>query len=317
MIYVCLCTHNPRLEILTKVLASIKNQSVVAESFHFLIVDNASNPPLDDSLLDQIIKCGISARIIREPSLGLQYARIAAVRNTCFDWILWVDDDNELSPDFIKNGLDFIRMHPEVGCFGGKLLLPKTINPSKGVIPFLPYLGIKDNGNTILIEKTNTWTLAEPPGAGAWVHRKVLDAYLKRAEENAAFFQLGRSGSQGLASCDDSIMMREAFNQNLACAYVPSLWLYHHLDNKRFKFNYLIRLMFGYGESHTVLARLLNGPKKIPKEYLVIGRFLWLLLKAFKGGVNQSFAFGIGIVAYHLGVRSEYLRQQQKNMIYE
>lgn len=311
MIDVCLCTHNPRLDVLKKVLDSILNQSAGTESFHFLLVDNASDPPVDASLLDQLKKCGISARMIHEPSLGLQYARIAAVRHTRFDWVLWVDDDNELSPDFIKNGLDFIKTRPEVGCFGGKLLLPKTIKSSKWVVPFLPYLGIKDNGNNILIEKTDDWTLAEPPGAGAWVHRKVLDAYLKRAEENAAFFQLGRSGSQGLASCDDSIMMRGAYRLDLACAYVPSLWLYHHLDNKRFKFYYLIRLMFGYGESHTVLARLLAGPKKIPKEYRVIGRFLWLLLKAFKGGVNQSFAFGIGIVAYHLGIRSEYLRQQQ------
>lgn len=310
MIEVCLCTHNPRPEIFTRVLASILNQTVGGETFSFLIVDNASSPPLDESLLAQFTKQGIMARIFRERTPGLQHARLAALRNSNSDWVLWVDDDNELFPDFIQNGVDFIRHHPEVGCFGGKLILQTDKRYGKWLIPFLPYVGIKDVGNTLLIERADYWTEAEPPGAGAWVHRKVLDVYLRKSETEEAFFNLGRVGSRGLASCDDSMMMRGAFSSGLACAYVPLLRLYHHIDTKkRFNFNYLVRLMHAYGVSHVVLESVLNGTQPIPDYYSSKKQFLRLLLSAAKDGGSQSLAFGVGMMAYHFGARSEHFRQ--------
>lgn len=312
MLSVCICTHNPRMAVLALVIESIARQSVPFDDISVIVVDNASSPALDNSVLDPLLQRGVPVKLIQEPTPGLQRARIAALLNTNSDWILWVDDDNELFPDFIQTGLDFIRSHPEVGCFGGKLLLPVTEKYEQWVAPFLPYLGIKDAGNTLLIEKVDHWTDAEPPGAGAWVHRKVLDAYLRRAEMDAVFFELGRVGSRGLASCDDSAMMRGAIRNDMACAYVPSLQLYHHIDTeKRFNFKYLIRLMYAYGTSHVVLERMLNGSQPIPGYYLSGIKFFRLLLGVFKGGLKQSLAFGIGMVAYHFGMRSECLRQGQ------
>lgn len=258
MISICVCTHNPRRAVLALAIESIAKQTVHFDDITVIVVDNASSPPIDRSVLDPLLQRGVSARLIQEPTPGLQHARIAALHNTNSDWVLWVDDDNELCPDFMEIGLDFITKHPEVGCFGGKLLLPSTEKVAKWAIPFLPYLGIKDAGNILLIEKVDHWTDAEPPGAGAWVHRKVLDVYLQRAETDDAFFELGRVGSNGLASCDDGVMMRGAIRCDLACAYVPSLRIFHHIDTeKRVNFKYLVRLMYAYGVSHVVLETLL------------------------------------------------------------
>jgi Glycosyl transferase family 2 len=310
MLSVCVCTHNPRRAVLALVIESITKQSVPFDDISVTVVDNASSPPLDRSVLDPLLQRGVSSRLIQEPTPGLQHARIAALRNTNSEWVLWVDDDNELFPDFIKIGLDFIAKHPEVGCFGGKLLLPLTKRVAKWVTPFLPYLGIKDAGNILLIERIDHWTPVEPAGAGAWVHRKVLDAYLRQAETDEAFFELGRVGGRGLASCDDSMMMRGAIRCDLACAYVPSLRLYHHIDTeKRFNFRYLVRLMYAYGVSHVVLESVCSGPQAIPDYYSSKKQFLKLLWGIAKEGKKQSLAFGIGMAAYHLGSRTEHFRQ--------
>lgn len=309
MIDVCLCTHNPRAEILTKVLESIQNQTVGGDTFRFLIVDNASSPPLDESLLAQFTKQGIVARMVREPKPGIARARLRAIHETEAEWILFVDDDNELMPHYIAEGIKFASMHEGLGCFGGKLLLPPYLCPATWVKPFLPYLAIKDIGQESLFGKSTSWGAWEPPTAGAFIKRSVLALYKQRADSDENLFKLGRTGKKNLSSCEDSLIMRGAFSLGLANAYNPTMVLYHHLDAKRFNLKYLIRLMYAYGISHVVLESLLNGPQPIPDYYSSRKQFLRLLLGAAKGGANQSLAFGIGMVAYHLGTRAEHLRQ--------
>ncbi len=312
MIDVCICTHNPRNEVLARVVAALANQDVAPESFRVIVVDNASSTPLVENIIAPLIDNGIEAKLVTEPMPGLQRARIAAYAHCFSDWVLWVDDDNELSSNFIRTGLEFMDSHPEVGCFGGKLLLPPGVKYKNWLEPFLPYLGIKNLDHGLTIESVDRWTIAEPAGAGAWVHRKVLEQYIACSKAEKNFFKLGRTGQIGLASCDDSIMMRGAFRCGMSCAYVPALQLRHHIDLfKRSRFIYLIRLMYAYGVSHVLLETMLNGPQPIPEYYSSRSLFLKTLLYAGKSAANQSLAFGIGIAAYHLGARAEHFRQNQ------
>ncbi|MGY6275601.1 glycosyltransferase [Methylomonas sp. MgM2] len=313
MLEICICTYNPRIEVLKKVLGAICNQSSYVWKFRVLIVDNASEPPLENSLIDQFEAKGMSARIVRESVPGIARARLRAVCETKSQWLLFVDDDNELAPNYVGEGIKFALMHKNIGCFGGKLLLAPALNPSKWIYPFLSRLAIKDAGDEVIIGKSESWEIWEPPTAGAFIKRPVLELYRQRVESNQAIFQLGRVGTNNLVSCEDSFMMRLAYSLNLATAYNPNMVLYHHLDEKRFKFKYLMRLMFSYGISHVRLEALLNNNEvTIPDEYRLTSQFLKLILKTFKGAANQSLAFGIGIAAYHLGARSEYFRPYQK-----
>lgn len=312
MIDVCLCTHNPRPEVLKRVLTSIQNQTVGANVYRFLIIDNASNPPIDESLLGSFINVGIEARIVREPTPGIARARLRAILETDGEWLLFVDDDNELRPDYIAHGLEFASRHIDLGCFGGKLLLAPDLCPNTWVKPFLPYLAIKDAGQNPIFGKSDSWGLWEPPTAGAFIKRPVLELYCQRAASDENLFKLGRAGKNNLSSCEDSLIMRGAFTIGLSNAYNPEMILYHHLNVKRFNPRYLIRLMYAYGVSHVVLESLLKGPQPIPNYYHSDTQFLRLLLGAAKGGAQQSLAFGIGMAAYHLGARAEHLRQYKE-----
>jgi len=264
MLDVCICTHNPRADILKVVINSVAAQTADPESFQVVLVDNASFPPIDKEILNPLQSEGIRARIVREDKPGIARARVRAARETCGDWILFVDDDNELAPNYIEEGYKFIFSQENIGCFGGKLLLPENIQPPAWVKPFLPYLAIKDVGDELIMGGSSDWGIWEPPTAGAFIRRALLNEYCARSEVNAMLFKLGRQGTKNLASCEDSLIMRTAFHLGLKNAYNPRLVLYHHLDNKRFKLGYLIRLMYAYGISHVVLEALLKGTQPMP-----------------------------------------------------
>lgn len=307
---ICICTHNPRLDVLARVIISIRNQQTIDEhAISVVVVDNASDPPITTSVFEPLNGLNLTTALIQEPLLGIARARAAAAKATSGEWILFVDDDNELNPDYVLNGLKVILDHPTVGCFGGKLLLPDNIKPSAWVRPFLPFLGIKDFGDQRSERISEHWGLWEPPTAGAFVHRDVLQEYIRRASASENFFRLGRTAGK-LFSCEDSILMRGAATVGRSNAYEPSLVLRHHLAPFRFRFRYLVRLMYGYGASHVILDALLIGPQPVPAYYGSRMQFLLLLLKTLWTERKKSIQFAIGMIAYQLGARREHLAQQ-------
>jgi len=303
---VCICTHNPRADVLRLTVESLAAQEVDPSVFRVLLVDNASSPAIRRDVLSALERRGVECRTVVEPRLGLSRARIRALDETSGAWILFVDDDNELRPDFIRTGLSLIERRPEYGCFGGKLILPEHLRPAAWVEPFLPYLGIKDYGDDVIVGDKDEWGPWEPAGAGSWVHRRVLDAYKAQSLKNEDFFNLGRTGHNNLASCDDSILMRGAARIGMKSAYEPSLVLNHHLSPHRFRFKYLMKLMHAYGSSHVVLEALLKGPQSQPDYYKSDGAFYKLLKWVFNSEKKKSLAFAVAQVAYHFGARAQH-----------
>jgi len=251
---VCICTHGPDPTDLARAIRSIADQD--DPPFEVVLVDNASEPALSETSLAPLRRKGISSRMVVEPTLGLSYARLRGIRETTSESLLFVDDDNELFSDYIREGLAFIARNPSVGCFGGRLYLPRSIQPPPWTKSYWPWLGIKDGGDEEIInDSVDGWGVWEPPGAGSWVHRDVLNEYVRGADADRRRLQLGRRGRDGLASCDDSLLMRGAYKVGLANAYAPALKLNHHLAERRFRLMYLLRLMKAYGESHVFARR--------------------------------------------------------------
>jgi glycosyltransferase involved in cell wall biosynthesis len=309
---VCICTHSPRIDILHQVFAALIAQQSSVDSFDILLVDNASVPPIPPEVLGALTAAGIRARLVVEPTLGLVQARHRAAQETDSDWLLFVDDDNELASDYITQGLAFAAAHPEAGCFGGRLLLPTGIRPPLGTRPFLAFLGIRDYGDQAIVRLSSRWGPWEPPGAGAWVHRQVVRSYLERRAGHPEIGRLGRRGHSVLASCDDSLLMQSAAQLGLYCAYVPTLVLHHHLDPRRFRAGYLLRLMRAYGASHVLLEYVSGGKAARAALYDSTVRTLVVALIDAAKGALCSPLFALGRVVYHFGAREEARRLARK-----
>lgn len=262
MIDVCICTYNPRSDIFKIVLQALVNQTIDRSEYQVWIIDNNSAPAITDLDLSILSEAKISYHLISEPILGIISARLRAIVATDGDLLLFVDDDNELAPDYIEQALVIASEHPEFGCFGGKLLLPAELSPPRWLQPLLAYTGIRDLGDREISQclKRYNWAEGEPPTAGMTVRRSVLERYRLRSNSSPVAGRLGRIGKTGLLSCEDSLLVNGAYELSLDCAYQPRLKLIHHIDPSRFRFVYQVKLLFNYGRSAVILRRTLQQP---------------------------------------------------------
>ena len=313
---VCICTHNPRLEILKIVIEALASQTFDHSLFRVTIVDNASAPPIPDLVLNALVEAGISSRIIREEMLGIARARLRAIEETDSEWLLFIDDDNEPAYDYIENGVAIIASTPGLGCFGGKLLLPPHIIPPERIKPLYPALALKDCGDEVITNNVTYWGPWEPPTAGAYVNRKVLELFKKKSGELESFFLLGRKGLKSFASCEDSLLMRGAASIGLCSSYQPSLVIYHHINADRFNVLYLLRLMYGFGVSVTRLEMMIDRTNAhLATLYGDKKSLRMTLLRNFVHESRSSVLQALSSFLYHLGSYREYSRIASKGTV--
>lgn len=259
---VCICTHNPRLELFSLVIKAIANQTLHKSTYKVWIIDNASYPPIKDTSLTHLSTSGISYEILREPKLGIVFARTLAIKSSTSEIIIFVDDDNELPANYLENALNIFAAHPEIGMCGGKLLLPKDILYPSWIQPIIPYLGVKDAGEQPMsgtCQNNYDWRIWEPPTAGAVIRKSVTQNFLQVLETIPNHLILGRRG-KGLLGSEDSLLAYCAYQSGLECSYQPSLQLIHHISSHRLKFTYLLKLLFAYGQSYVLLRKAMNQP---------------------------------------------------------
>jgi len=255
---VVICTHNPKIEKLLKVMDSTTTGDK-RFTLKKILIDNAS---ANSSEIERLA-FNKNFKYILEPNLGLSKARFCAFNNVLTGLLIFVDDDNYLDSSFITNAYDFWITHPEVMAFGGRarsLLVPKQ----KWKIEMLQYLGARDLGTETRVAKTSSiWQPEEPIGAGLCLSPILVKALRKMTQEElTTFFSLGRSG-KNLISGEDGFICRYLYPAGYV-AYVPSLLLDHDIDISRARLPYLIRLMYNYGRSDYMLSIFLRQRQKAP-----------------------------------------------------
>ncbi len=117
---VVVCCHNSA-ERLPQTLAHLAAQQVGSEILsEVIVIDNAST---DSSA--QVARecwpqdCAVPLRVIHEPQLGLSYARIRGFKESRYEFVCFVDDDNWVCPEWIQIVAETMTQHPEVGACGG------------------------------------------------------------------------------------------------------------------------------------------------------------------------------------------------------
>ncbi|WP_310428403.1 glycosyltransferase [Chamaesiphon sp. VAR_48_metabat_135_sub] len=299
---VCICTHNPRLELFTIILTAIANQTLSKDAYQVWIIDNASNPPISNSDLAPLAQAGITYYLLQEPRLGTMYARELASQAIPGEALILVDDDNELSPNYLEIAIEILDRCPEIGYFGGKLLSGIKVDYPQWMEELLPYLGIKNLGDEPIskcIEGDYYWGEWEPPCAGAVIRKVVLQQYFKNLQKLAPNLVLGRRGKQGLLSMADSWLANCAYELGLECAYQPRLQLIHHINPERLQFEYLFKLLYNYGRSDVILKKILDRPIRSNSIESIAEKIEWWQT----GGI--SIGYFICLMALEAGFNAE------------
>lgn len=260
---VVLCTHNPLPGNLERTLAGLRSQTLLSDRWETLLVDNASSPPL--AVRSWTCAAPANVRLLVEPQLGLSFARRRGLAEARAPFVVLVDDDNVLAPDYLAQVHRLFAEHPAVGALGGRSLPEFECQPEEWQKEFFSLLALRDLGDTPLISAglrpngsaCNVYPSFAPIGAGMALRREASAAWLEQACASRFTDRRGQS----LTSAGDNDLGLTIMGAGWQVAYFPQLSLTHLIPAARLEPSYLGRLNRGIQKSWMqVLSRHRANP---------------------------------------------------------
>lgn len=232
-------THNPDLANLSRVLAAIDDQTLPADQWEVLIVDNASPNPVEQSLGQADHRSVL--RLIRESRLGLTAARWRGVTEAKAPIVMFVDDDNCLQVDYLEKALTLFSEHPRLGAAGGRALPEYELPPPSWYRLGLAPLGCRDLGEDALVMAAHvyaeepTYPSFAPIGAGMILRKEAVQSWTATALQSTITDRVGTA----LSSAGDCDMVLHVLESGWDVGYFPSLQLTHLIGTSRVRQKYL------------------------------------------------------------------------------
>jgi GT2 family glycosyltransferase len=248
LVSVVICTHNPRPAYLERVLGGLRRQTLPHDRWELLVVDNLSRDPLAPGW---DLSWHPHARHLREKELGVALARQCGMRSAAADLLVFVDDDNVLDPDYLREALKIGREWPELGVWGGSIMPEFEVEPAPHLREYLACLALREI-NAPRWSNVSTCAEAEPWGAGLCVRAGVADAYCRQYPSSAVRL-VDRTG-RDLLSGGDTEITYVACSLGLGMGIFPNLRVTHLIRAERVAEAYLLRVMEGLTASAHLIA---------------------------------------------------------------
>ncbi len=238
---VIVCCHNsaPRLP---KTLAHLEAQrDTGGVPWEVIVVDNASTDGTAEVARESWRRRdGASLRVVREPHLGLIFARIRGLAEAAHDVVTFVDDDNWVCHDWVGLVARIMDAQPEVGgCLGFCEAACETSPPAW----FEQHRGSYAIGPDGLEPGDITWTRDHFWGAGLTVRKS---AWERLAGSGFRPQVVGRRG-RALSSGEDTELCLALRMAGWRLWYEARLRLQHFLPAGRLTPPYLRRLHRAFG----------------------------------------------------------------------
>jgi glycosyltransferase involved in cell wall biosynthesis len=241
---VVICTHNGGA-LLPPTLAHLKKQEVDCDlNWEVLVIDDAST----DNTAFVARQCWgndgpTPMRVVREPRLGLSYARERAFEEAKYELVSFVDDDNWVTPEWVTTVSGCMSADSELGAVG-------SVNTATADVPFpewFPrYCQYYAAWGYLEFATLASWVLN---GAGMTI-RKSTWQRLRRDGFRSCL--IGRLGTR-LSSSEDLEIGLAIQLGGWKIRIEPRLRLEHYMTPGRLQWKYLRKLLRAVGEARVVL----------------------------------------------------------------
>jgi len=249
---VILCTHNPRLEYLSRTLEALRSQTVPRADWELVLIDNRSAEPLA-SRID--LSWHPEGRHFRQEELGLTPARLNGIAEAKGDLLIFVDDDNVLQRDYLETASRISVTHPHLGAFGGSVEAEFEVEPDPRFQAMLPSLAIRSVKDA---KWANFGMESLPFGAGLCVRAKVAQAYAAKVSGSKIRRSLGRRGPS-LMGGEDLDLAMTSYDFGMGVGLFGELILTHLIDKRRLSPKYLHQIFVGGTYSFYIVRYLHTG----------------------------------------------------------
>lgn len=246
MYSIVISTYN-RDEILSESLFSYLPFLSLNFIFEILVIDNFGKSNTR-ALVEELKKTSSLPLVyIFEEKKGLSNARNSGIKNSKFDWIVFIDDDALVSHDYFII-LNKILSHDNVKCLGGKY------------VPWYKYAKPKwyldDWGSSYnkpsFFSKLNNGQFAD--GGNFVVNRQLFFT--------CGFFNenLGMRGSE-IGYGEEVEFQHRLLNENIEVWYSPELLIYHLVPKYKMKVSWFLKSWYSHGKEYW------KTYKVIPNDY--------------------------------------------------
>lgn len=125
-----LCTRN-NAPTIRSTIESILAQDYPLQSFRLVVVDGLSSDRTVDIVRSMLEACSMNWILLCDDGRGLAFARQLVVTSSTGKYVIWIDGDHVLSPDFISKHVDFMERNPDVGAAEGLMQYTAVNLPSR------------------------------------------------------------------------------------------------------------------------------------------------------------------------------------------
>ncbi|HEY9295855.1 MAG TPA: glycosyltransferase [Phormidium sp.] len=252
---IAVCTYNPDSALLKRLLDALQAILTTTQSIvEILLVDNNSFPAITTlTIVQDFLSQTPYARCVVEPQQGLAAARCRAIRETSAPLVVFFDDDNEPSPDYLQVLNRYFTHYPNVGVWGPGQITVEYVDPVEA--------WLRQHAKSFQQRQigfgysclSGTWELHFPNGTGFAVRRKILEIYVS-AIEQGTLKATGRA-SKALTSAEDIQIVWEGIKLGFAAGMIPELRCNHLITKDKANLSYLKRLHFGTASSYAPAIR--------------------------------------------------------------
>jgi hypothetical protein len=251
-ISILICSYNPFEKIFRRTLKSVECLIIPTDvPVECIIIDNNSTIPIGqlDYVREFLDRCPW-AKVIQEMQQGLTFARIAGFHAANNSFILFVDDDNELSSTYLKAIVELFKEYSVVGAWG-----PGNVN-----VEFMGEVSdwFRERFKDLYQERhakyheyglvRETWNSCYPFGTGLVLRREIMDKYCDEVK-NGTLCSSDRKG-KSLSSGGDNQIVWEGIKMGYAAGVAPTLVVNHLIPPNRSTLDYVKRLSFGTANSY-------------------------------------------------------------------
>jgi len=258
LISAVVCTHN-RATQLRRALASLAAQTLPADRYEIVVVDNASTDATRDLVTREL--AGLpQLRYVFEPALGVSRARNAGWRAARAPLVAYLDDDAVAAPDWLARATSaFALLKPAPACLGGPVL-PIWEAPRPAWLPdaLLPYLTVLELGQG-----------SGPMPRGKFLYGTNSVFPRERLAEIGGYApELGPIG-RWHRSGEDTFVQKQLRDRGHLLWYEPSLRVQHLIPAARATPRWLLRRLYLEGLSRARQKLLARAPGPLGRLRLV------------------------------------------------
>lgn len=235
-ITIIICAYNSQ-NTLEEIIKSIVNQ----EGYNlyidkFLLIDNNSSDNTK-KIIKKYEKKFFNIKYFFEPKQGLSYARLKGVLNTKSEWIAFIDDDNILNKNWIKEAINYIEKHPEIGVFNGAVIpkIREKLNNKEKIHLKIAYKALACTH--LKKEDIKNGFNRSNFGAGLVARTKEL----KKLATQGWLRKTGRKGKK-VSSGEDTEMINYIISKGFKTGFNDKMIISHIISKKRLDLKYLKKL---------------------------------------------------------------------------